>query len=42
MQDNDLIYDEINNKIYDPELDLEEYKKARKYRNKYFIYLISF
>lgn len=30
MQDKDIIYDEINQKFYDPSLDLIEYKKARK------------
>jgi len=31
MNDNNLIYDEVTNKIYDPEIDMNEYKKARKY-----------
>jgi len=30
MNDKNLIYDEVTNKIYDPEVDLNEYKKARK------------
>jgi hypothetical protein len=30
MTDNNIIVDEITNRIYDPELDPIEYKKARK------------
>jgi hypothetical protein len=30
MIDKDIIYDEINQKFYDPEIDFNEYKKARK------------
>jgi hypothetical protein len=30
MIDKDIIYDEINQKFYDPNLDFNEYKKARK------------
>ncbi len=30
MNDKNLIYDEITNKVYDPAIDLIEYKKARK------------
>jgi len=30
MTDKDIIYDEFNQKFYDPNIDLIEYKKARK------------
>ena len=31
MTDMNIIIDEVNNKIYDPMIDPEEYKKARKF-----------
>lgn len=30
MIDKNVIYDEFTDKIYDPDIDYEEYKKARK------------
>ena len=31
MNDKNVIFDEVTDKIYDPEIDYNEYKKARKY-----------
>lgn len=31
MVDKNVIFDEVTKKVYDPTLDINEYKKARKY-----------
>jgi hypothetical protein len=39
MADSNVIFDEVTSKVYDPNIDPLEYKKARKYMSVFLIFI---